>query len=243
MQVDALAVDLRPRSMMEASDLGVRLVQSRSREVWGCFAPVFLVVLAVALSTIEIAPWLPVAIVFWLKPWMDRSLLFVMSRAVFGDSTRFADLWREQRTVWWGQLVRTLTLGRLSPWRSFTQPVYQLEGQRGSASSKRRRQVLRGKKWAALLMHAGFHHLEWIFLLSLFVLGILFEPSGHRNFINAWLQQGGIVSALTVTAGYAAVVLIVEPFYVAAGFAMYLNRRVELEAWDIEQEFRRAFAR
>jgi hypothetical protein len=24
---------------------------------------------------------------------------------------------------------------------------------------------------------------------------------------------------------------------------MYLNRRVELEAWDIEQEFRLAFAR
>jgi hypothetical protein len=29
---------------------------------------------------------------------------------------------------------------------------------------------------------------------------------------------------------------------VAAGFGLYLNRRVELEAWDIEQEFRRAFA-
>ena len=37
-------------------------------------------------------------------------------------------------------------------------------------------------------------------------------------------------------------VLFLEPFYVAAGFAMYLNRRAELEAWDIEQEFRRAFA-
>ena len=36
-------------------------------------------------------------------------------------------------------------------------------------------------------------------------------------------------------------VLLIEPFYVAAGFAMYLNRRAELEAWDIEQEFRRAF--
>jgi hypothetical protein len=33
-----------------------------------------------------------------------------------------------------------------------------------------------------------------------------------------------------------------EPFYVAAGFCMYLNRRVELEAWDIEQAFRDAFA-
>ncbi len=42
---------------------------------------------------------------------------------------------------------------------------------------------------------------------------------------------------------YAAAVLVVEPFFVGAGFAMYLNRRVELEAWDIEQEFRLAFAR
>ena len=40
---------------------------------------------------------------------------------------------------------------------------------------------------------------------------------------------------------YVVVVLFLEPFYVAAGFAMYLNRRAELEAWDIEQEFRRAF--
>ena len=41
---------------------------------------------------------------------------------------------------------------------------------------------------------------------------------------------------------YALAVLFLEPYYVAAGFAMYLNRRAELEAWDIEQEFRRAFA-
>ncbi len=38
------------------------------------------------------------------------------------------------------------------------------------------------------------------------------------------------------------VVAFLEPFYVAAGFAMYLNRRAELEAWDVEQELRRAFA-
>ena len=42
---------------------------------------------------------------------------------------------------------------------------------------------------------------------------------------------------------FAIAVAIVEPFFVGAGFAMYLNRRVELEAWDIEQEFRLAFAR
>jgi len=242
MQLDALAIDLRPRTMMEASDLGVRLVQSRSRDVWASFLPVFLVVLAVAVATVEIAPWLPMTVLFCLKPWLDRSLLFVMSRAVFGESTRFADLWREQRSVWWGQWLRTLTLRRLSPWRAFTQPADQLEGQRGANRRRRRRQLLRGQKWSALLMQAAFHQLEWIFLISLYVLGILLEPSGHRNFLDGWLKDDGIVSALTITAGYALVVLVVEPFYVAAGFAMYLNRRVELEGWDIEQEFRRAFA-
>jgi hypothetical protein len=242
MQVDALAVDLRPRSMMEATDLGVRLVQSRAAAVWGSFTPVFLAVLAISLSTIEIAPWLPPFIIFWFKPWLDRSLLHVMSRAVFGEPTRFADLWRDQRTVWWGQWLSTFTLRRLSPWRSFTQAVHQLEGQRGSALRKRRGQLLRNKKGTALLMHAAFHHLEWAFLLSVLALGLWFQPSGKGNFLFDLLKDGDLVSTLTTTLAYGAIVLIVEPFYVAAGFAMYLNRRVELEAWDIEQEFRRAFA-
>ena len=50
------------------------------------------------------------------------------------------------------------------------------------------------------------------------------------------------MTSLLVSLAYAGIVLLLEPFYVAAGFAMYLNRRVELEAWDIEQEFRLAFA-
>jgi len=34
-------------------------------------------------------------------------------------------------------------------------------------------------------------------------------------------------------------VLLLEPFYVAAGFALYLNRRTLLEGWDIEVALRR----
>jgi hypothetical protein len=32
---------------------------------------------------------------------------------------------------------------------------------------------------------------------------------------------------------------VIAPFYVAAGFALYLARRTELEAWDLELQFRR----
>jgi hypothetical protein len=38
-------------------------------------------------------------------------------------------------------------------------------------------------------------------------------------------------------------VLVLEPFYVAAGFALYLNTRTVLEGWDIELAFKRMNAR
>ena len=34
-------------------------------------------------------------------------------------------------------------------------------------------------------------------------------------------------------------VAFIEPFYVGAGFGLYLNRRTQLEAWDLEIAFRR----
>ena len=70
-------------------------------------------------------------------------------------------------------------------------------------------------------------------VLTLFSMAVLFVLLG-APFVGA-LQ-------ILVYAG-AIVVLFLEPFYVASGFTMYLTRRAELEAWDIEQEFRRAFSR
>jgi hypothetical protein len=242
MRVDALAIQLRPRPMAEAADLGVLLVRTHARSVWSTYGPVFAVVLLFALATIEISPWLPTLLIFWLKPWLDRSLLFVLSRAVFGQETRFADLWANRGPVWWTQLLGALTLRRFSPWRSFTQPIHQLEGQRGKARRKRRDQLLRGKRGAAAAMHLAFANTEMALYMGALAVVVWFAPEGEHRHVLQWLfdseaQGNNLVLALM----YGAVVLVLEPFYVAAGFAMYLNRRVELEAWDIEQEFRRAF--
>jgi hypothetical protein len=242
-QVDAIAVELRPRPMAEAADLGVRLVQAHARSVWRSCAPVFAALLLVALATVEIAPWLPAVLIFWLKPWFDRSLLFVLSRAVFGQPTQWADLWRQRRQVWGGQWLATLLWRRLSPWRSYTQPVYQLEGQSGGAARGRRKQMLNGQRGAALGMHAAFAHVEFALVLALTAMAVWFAPQGSNGDVLAWLLKGedSVASSLVSALLYAATVFALEPFYVGAGFAMYLNRRVQLEAWDIEQEFRRAF--
>lgn len=242
MRVDAIAVQLRPRPMWEATDLGVRLAQTHARALWRTVGPVFVVVLVLSLATVEIASWLPTVLIFWLKPWLDRSVLFVLSRAVFGQDTRFSDLWAAQRSVWWSQLLGTLTWRRLSPWRSFTQPIYQLEGQRGSARRQRRTQLLRQQRGAAGGMHFAFANVEGAFTFGLLALTMWFVPDEMRGDLFEWFTGGeNLLASLGTASAYAAVVLLLEPFYVAAGFAMYLNRRVQLEAWDVEQEFRRAF--
>jgi hypothetical protein len=244
MQVDALALHLRPRSMAEATDLGVRLVQTNARSIWATFAPLYLVVVLIAVSTVEISGWLPALILFWLKPWLDRSLLYVLARAVFGTPTCWSDLWRDRSSVWWQQLPASLITRRLSPWRSYTQPAAQLEGQRGSAAKSRRRQLLKDKQSQALGMHLVFVHVEALLSIAAILLVSWFVPGDdHRPWFEALTSGDDSVSSVLMgTLTYAAVVLLLEPFYVAAGFAMYLNRRVELEAWDIEQEFRLAFA-
>ncbi|MEO8248735.1 MAG: hypothetical protein ABI589_05140 [Burkholderiales bacterium] len=243
MRVDGLTLALRPRSMAEAADLGVALVRSHAASVWRTFLPLYLVIVLLALASVEVATWLPGVLIFCVKPWLDRSLLFILSRAVFGQSTRFADLWRDKGSVWGGQLLRSLFWRRLSPWRSYTQPIEQLEGQRGSARRKRRDQLLRGRRGAASAMQGAFANVEIALELALLSFALWFAADGHLlEVLGALGDDESVARNLAIASVYALVVGFLEPFFVGAGFAMYLNRRVELEAWDIEQEFRVAFA-
>lgn len=197
---------------------------------------------ALCLATYDIAAWLPAALIWWSKPWLDRTLLFVLSRALFGVPTTPPEVWEAQRDVWWSQWLETVTLRRLSASRSFTQPVRQLEGLTGSARAGRVRQLAARHRGVARAMTQAFAAAEFALVLSLLSLELWLAPK-HADV--SWLTLlGGLAKPQTIalTFSYAAAVAFVEPFYVAAGFGMYLNRRVELEAWDVEQEFRRAFS-
>ncbi|MCF8204992.1 MAG: hypothetical protein K9J82_07960 [Methylotenera sp.] len=247
MRVEGLALALRPRSPSEACDLGAALVRAHAVSLWRCYVPLWAVVTVLALCMIETHGWLPSLLIFWLKPWLDRSLLFVLSRAVFGEATGWRDLWRARRLVLGGQWLRTLLWRRFSPWRSFTQPVEQLEAQRGRARRKRAQLLLNDHRGAAAGLQTAFTHAEAAITYGLVALVWWFAPEGQRSSVWDWFfhpsaHSGELGVSLVMTGAYALVVLFLEPFYVAAGFAMYLNRRVALEAWDIEQEFRSALA-
>jgi hypothetical protein len=234
---------MRPRAPHEAADLGVRLCQTHAREVYGCYLAVAIPWALFSLSLFEVSPWLSIFVMWWAKPWLDRTVLFVLARAAFGQSTALGDLWREQREVWWGRLLVTWTWCRLSPWRSFTQPVYQLEGHSVFQLRRRIAQLRRRRTGSAFMMTSAFAFAESGVAAGLLSLVFWFGTPGQGFDIKSFMDgEAHVAVQFYATTAYVLAVLFVEPFYVAAGFGMYLNRRAELEAWDIEQEFRRAFA-
>jgi len=242
MRADATLVQLRPRPMFEAADLGVRLVQASAWPLVRCVLPVWVVLTLLCLALQPLAWWAPSLALWWAKPWLDRSLLFVLARAVFRQDSRFADLWATQRGVWWQYLLPTLTLQRLLPWRSVTQAAQQLEGFKGRALRKRRGVLLRGHHGAGLAMSAAFVLLELAVAFGLPSLLIWLHPGEPTMGLFGWVFGEDPLARALSTMVYALSIGLIEPFFVGAGFAMYLNRRVEIEAWDVEQAMRHAFA-
>lgn len=243
MRIDSLALQMRPRAPHEAADLGVKLCQATRGAVYRCYLLVALPMALLSLSLFEISPWFPALLMWWSKPWLDRSVLFVLARAAFGQQTTVGDLWREQREVWWRHLPLTWTWRRLSLWRSFTAPVYQLEGHGLFQLRRRVLQLRRRHTGAAYMMTLAFLFAEIGIAMGLLSLTFWFgSPGDGFDFDSLIKGESAATVQWLASVAYLLAVLFLEPFYVAAGFGMYLNRRAELEAWDIEQEFRRAFA-
>ncbi|BBB25956.1 hypothetical protein [Amphritea japonica] len=239
MELDKLEINLRRRTSWEAIDLGFALARR-----W--FMPLWLLWLASAAPLgvmlfllLHEQLWLLILLVWWFKPLYEPPLMFWMSRAVFGEQLPVKSVLRQWWTVVRPQLLLNLTFRRFNPSRSFTLPVAILEQLRGKPRRDRLRVLGKNQHAATWLTVIGIHLetiLETAFVAVVFMLipedlrwtslnDLIFAPGR----IGEWLQLAGGLLCMSLIA----------PFYVAAGFALYLNRRSELEGWDIEINFRR----
>jgi hypothetical protein len=246
---DSLTVEIRARTHWEAIDLGLTLVQSYWRNLYAAWLVAALPVAFPALALIYLldGSQYGLLLLWWLKPFYDRVLLHVLSRAVFGETVNWHDVLRAMPGLLRRSgLFSALTWGRFTPCRSFKLPIWQLEGVTGRARH-RRLHTLKGNGPTRLLIMCGT--LEWV--LTFGALGLLYmmlppefvasRPELLSDFFSAdtlplWFEVlYGLIYLLVISA--------IEPFYVAAGFSLYLNRRTELEGWDIELGFRTLAAR
>lgn len=244
MRLSDATVAIRPRSTWEAMDLGVLMSQQHRRLLMTSWAIVTLPLFAVLTLLLWDSPSLAVFIFWWLKPAYERLPLYILSKALFGETPTLKQALREFPRLLKPQLLASLTWRRLSLSRSFLLPVVQLEGLDGTARQQRLQVLLQrnagGAQWLTII---GMH-LETALWIGLMVLFYMLLP---QQIETDWDWQSLILDAdhhwrwlehLT-NAFYALVLVVWEPIYVACGFSLYLNRRTALEAWDIELVFRR----
>lgn len=242
MDLERVAAVVRPRTEWESVDLGFAMARAWWRPVFAAWllvlVPVWLLAGLVLASHLEWA----FLVVWVLRPVLDRVPLFVLSRALFGATPGLAAVARELPRLLRGYLPQALVLYRLSPFRSLHLPVWELEGLRGRDRFQRSRLIGREGVSVAGLLTAGCVLLEFALALGTAgLVSVLFPERAAAFDLKAW-TEGGPVSGhdgLTVFALAFLAHAFVEPFYVAAGFALYLNRRTHLEGWDVEIAFRR----
>jgi hypothetical protein len=246
MRIDQLDVVLRARSQWEAMELGTALVRRHAGAIWKPWLLLTLPVFA-ALNLVGWwldSAWLPALVLWWLKPVFERIPLYVISRGAFGAAPGTGETLRAQRSWGWRGLWAHLLWRRLSPARSLMMPVDLLEG--GNAVQRRqRRRALGGASYGhAVLLTSVCWHFEWVLQLAGIALIFMFVPVellseslraawsliGQDTPVWAWIGFN-LLAWIAMT--------VIGPFYSGAGFGLYLNRRTQLEAWDVEIAFRR----
>ncbi len=224
-------------------DLGVLLARQHRGLLMSAWALVSLPVFALLSLLLWDHPSIALLLFWWLKPAFERLPLYILSRALFGDTPSLKQALKAWPRLLKPQLLASLSWRRLSLSRSFTLPVQQLEGLDGLARQQRLRvllpQSLRAARWLTLI---GVHleYVLWIGLMALFYLLLprQIDIDWHWQKLLFAAQHEWLWLEHLSNAFYALILILWEPVYIACGFSLYLNRRTVLEAWDIELVFR-----
>ena len=231
---------------MEALDLGVLI----ARRYWWSLLAGWLI-LAVP---VFIGAWLvpnlffALMLLWWFKPLYERIPLTIVAASIFKGHATWSTI---RRNILSADCWLWLTLFRLSPGRSTLTPVAALEGnhsREGIVSTRRslvRERTMGTYIWLLIL---GWCLEVCIVLLLLFTVAdmagieipedILNDPDTGFTGMFTTDAFHYWTSKLVLTLFFVAYAL-VAPFYTCCGFALYLNRRIELEGWDIDIGFRK----
>lgn len=244
MDLNSIQLTLRPRTPWEAADLGFAIARQWYWQLWLLWiivASPFYIVFALVWPFGE---WFgPSLAVWWFKPLFEPMLLFWLSRAIFNNKIGLPNTLKQWWSLVWPRSLPSITWRRFNPNRSFHMPITILEGSAGKTRSQRVKVLGRNQHVGGWLTVMGLIF-ETLIAFSMVLLVYALIPSElmWTDFWNFISGDDGFPYVLTelVTMG---AMSIIAPFYVAAGFSLYLNRRSELEGWDIELGFRRILER
>lgn len=241
MELERLAVAVRPRGGWEALDLGFSMARHWWRPLWLAWLSLYVPTGLLLHFIFRENMWMAMLLLWWLQPLFDRIILHVVAHAVFDSAPSLRQTFAAAKDWLRPGCIAGITFYRFQFARSLMLPVWQLEKQRGRAARDRR--ALLGRRLGGYGIWLSF--LSLIFAYVLFrafeLLPALLDPVDvdtdfeladyFASSLRSWGWQKSLCAATALS--------IVGPFYVCAGFALYLNRRAALEGWDIEISLRK----
>jgi len=235
MNLDKLQVDACLRSGWQAVDLGFLMARAWWRQIYIASLLPLLPLSIVLLLVFSQSPLWSLLFIWWLKPFWERLPLYIASRMLFDEEP---GTWSNMKSLPLKDILPWLLWRRFSVQRAFDNPVTVLEELKGTARRERLR-ILHGRYTdVALGNQLVCFCFELLVAFGLLILFDFFTPDtlgiSYYDSFNDLTLAGEWIYTL---AGIAAITLVM-PFHTMAGFALYLNRRIELEAWDIEISFR-----
>ncbi len=240
-----LAIKPRPRTHWQAMDAGFLFARQHYGALLLLMFTVALPVTLLASSVLlfDVSIYVAIFIQWWFKPLYELPLLLYLSKAVFNQQPSVRGALAESKKHLAALFRSYLSIYRLSTTRAFTAPVIFLEQQRVLSKVRKNRvdQLTQTTHRAFLLLLACYHFEMIGFYLC--IGGLLYLQQANVDIVQllSMLLDGANVFVGYELLAYLAVPMIlfciVAPFYVSAGFMLYINRRAEIEAWDIEQQF------
>lgn len=239
--MQALEIKVRARTSKEAINLGFMLARRHYFSLLLSALPCWTTISAVGavLWWQQSSPLYLLLITWWLKPLYERPLLLRLSRLIFKQESD----WRaEQKAVFapaWLAEISYLRLFRV--FAPIRHAVNCLEGLHG----KRKRERLRffaggasGGGSVLLLLSLLESGLLCICLWQLFDLSYLNLAAFLQSLLHQPQQLHQILALF-----YALLSLLATPFYIGAGFMIYLNWRIISEGWAVALDMQALAAR
>ena len=226
------------------------MIRRDAAAIYTTWFAITLPLLLVAILLTLFTPYATLAafLYWWLEPVADGPILRIISRRLFGEAADARAAIRATPALAWQNRLFLLTPYRFHFARSVALPVTQLEGLRGH-ERKTRGKVLNLKIFNyGTGVTMAYQHLVLSICLGILLLVFAMVPTAYQDTLGlAWFDlvsnessRAGNVLSLVV---FYIAQSVLQPWFVGAGFGLYINCRTQLEAWDIEVAFRRMVQR
>ncbi len=232
----------RPRSSWQAIDVGFKVARAHYFKLLTLWLILAIPFLFIAESINALGTQWGIAFWWWFKPFYELPLLLYLSKVIFSEQISIKDCIIQSLRHFWTMMKTFTGLSRLSLTRSTTSSVVFLENLGGEKRISRA-QVLTDGRTHSYTMMMGCLHVEFILTYAIFAIAIVLAPGYLEDIIPDLLADKLPVATQLLTDSTVVIAAgLVAPFFVSAGFLIYINRRMRLEAWDIEHQFKQISA-